>query len=428
MIEVDKAMLIKADAGNNNNKFYDLRLYDDGTVKARYGRVGTDGQNKSYSGGRGKFDKIIADKTKPENKAKKGGYKVAKVTGNGTSSVKVSNLAKVAQQQIKYSNCKQTQSLIKQLVSWNVHEIAAHSTMTVNIASGQIELPSGLGVLTPEAIGEARNLLLQLEGLRSKSHLKKNKKDWATRINNYLMLVPQVLPSKKGWIDTIYSTPEEIKGQEDLLDSLESTLDVISTTPGVKKTKKVFDLDLKLMDDKKVAAHIQKLYQNTRKRMHSSYGYKIKNIYSISIGYMKDRYGKCAITNPKELWHGTGVGNLLSILKNGLIIPANAAHGRAFGNGVYFSDQSTKALNYASGYWGGRNGSGNCFMFLADVRMGKEYKPYSSTNRYGGGRGLPMAGYDSTFAEGGHSGVANNEMIVYKLNQINLKFLVEFEN
>ena len=35
--------------------------------------------------------------------------------------------------------------------------------------------------------------------------------------------------------------------------------------------------------------------------------------------------------------------------------PANASHctGRMFGNGVYFSDQSTKALNYAYGYWGG---------------------------------------------------------------------------
>ncbi|WP_430326539.1 hypothetical protein, partial [Salmonella enterica] len=58
------------------------------------------------------------------------------------------------------------------------------------------------------------------------------------------------------------------------------------------------------------------------------------------------------VGNIKELWHGTRVGNVLSIMKGGFVIPpSNASHvtGRMFGNGVYFSDQSTKSLNYAYG-------------------------------------------------------------------------------
>ena len=91
-----------------------------------------------------------------------------------------------------------------------------------------------------------------------------------------------------------------------------------------------------------------------------------------------------------------------------------------FGPGAYFSDQSTKSLNYAYGYWGG-SADNNCFMFLADVAMGKAYTPSSW------GSGFPKRGYDSTFAKAGKSGVRNNEMIVYKTNQANLKYLIEFE-
>jgi poly [ADP-ribose] polymerase len=53
--------------------------------------------------------------------------------------------------------------------------------------------------------------------------------------------------------------------------------------------------------------------------------------------------------------------------------------------------------------------------------MGKYYIPTSS------GRGsYPVPGYDSTWAKAGQSGVINHEMIIYKLNQCNLTYLVEF--
>ena len=130
------------------------------------------------------------------------------------------------------------------------------------------------------------------------------------------------------------------------------------------------------------------------------------------------------VGNVKELWHGTRTANLLSILKAGFQIPAaNASHvnGRMFGNGVYFSDQSTKSLNYAYGWWQGKV-EDTCYMFLCDVAMGKTYTP----KLWSPGEALPKAGTDSTFARGALSGVANNEMIVYRTEQILPRFLVEF--
>jgi poly [ADP-ribose] polymerase len=93
-----------------------------------------------------------------------------------------------------------------------------------------------------------------------------------------------------------------------------------------------------------------------------------------------------------------------------------------FGAGLYFSDQSTKALNYATNFWNSSGSSKRIFMFLCDVAMGKYHVPSG-----GWGSGYPKRGFDSTFAKANVSSVRNNEMIVYKLPQANLKYLLEFE-
>ena len=88
--------------------------------------------------------------------------------------------------------------------------------------------------------------------------------------------------------------------------------------------------------------------------------------------------------------------------------------------GQSFANASTKSLNYAYGYWGGGGvRDENCFMFLADVAMGKHYVP-----KYG--EQLPKAGYDSTWAKKNESGVQNDELIVYNTAQICPRYLIEF--
>ena len=125
-----------------------------------------------------------------------------------------------------------------------------------------------------------------------------------------------------------------------------------------------------------------------------------------------------------DLWHGTKASNLLSILKSGLFIPPKSAAqvtGRMFGDGLYFSLQSTKSLNYATNFW---NGSGatqqRTFMFLCEAALGKMHKPRSSSESF------PHHGTDSTWVEAGSAGVMNHEAIVYQTSQLNLKYLVEF--
>ena len=92
-----------------------------------------------------------------------------------------------------------------------------------------------------------------------------------------------------------------------------------------------------------------------------------------------------------------------------------------FGNGIYTSVQSTKALNYATNYWN-KSGQTNqrTFMFVCEAALGKTYKPKKAGGKY------PAQDTNSTWVEAGTAGVINHECIVYETAQINLKYLAEF--
>ena len=138
---------------------------------------------------------------------------------------------------------------------------------------------------------------------------------------------------------------------------------------------------------------------------------------------LADRHG-----NVRRLWHGTADPNLVSILHRGLVVPpargSGGFHitGRMFGDGVYLSDQSSKALNYATGFWRGA-GSVRPSMLLADVVMGHELRPRSRT---GIASKMRTGRYQSISVRGGTCGVLNNEMIVQNPDQIALRYLCVF--
>jgi len=152
--------------------------------------------------------------------------------------------------------------------------------------------------------------------------------------------------------------------------------------------------------------------------------FKVKNIFKLRIPDERKRYetGGKKVGNVIEVFHGSASSNILSISKNGLIIPpVNAAHvcGRMFGNGVYGAINSTKSLNYSLGYWGGRGTQyNNAFLFVMDMAMGTPQNVTSS--KYNGAD----KGYDSVWAKKGQS-LYNDELITYNLNQVTIKYLVE---
>ncbi len=97
--------------------------------------------------------------------------------------------------------------------------------------------------------------------------------------------------------------------------------------------------------------------------------------------------------------------------------------GYMFGQGLYFASQSTKSLNYCDGgYWNSAKNQDKIYMFIADIAMGNYQVPSGSRSRN------PDKGYDSYWAKPGHSGIQNDEMIIFKNNQIRLKYILEISN
>lgn len=417
---VKEGRYILTNIENNNNKFWNALLFDDGTVETQWGRVGEDGQTKRFPGaGENYFNSKCREKQSK-------GYQPQKTINNGAPArtLEAERLADMAAEQIE-TNSPETLKLVSYLARINVHRILEATTLQYDTSRGTFSTP--LGIVTADGIAEARDLLTSMaDYVLTKDY---GHSCFIKHLNDYLMLIPQNIGRSRPDPAALFPDVEAVRKQNGLLDSLEASLQMVLSQPEEEKTEQVplprlFEAKLNLIEDVFEIGRIERKYRETHQNIHACRDLNVKRIFSVEIAFMRRAFEEegQSIGNVRELWHGTRASNLLSILKSGFYIPpSNAAHvtGRMFGNGVYFSDQSTKALNYAYGYWSGQH-EANCFMFLCDVAMGREYTPPAPSSA------LPMPGYDSTFAKAGESSVLNNEMIVYKTCQVNPRYLIEF--
>ena len=325
---------------------------------------------------------------------------------NQAKSVAKYDLAQIAKDQITFTNPKVGQ-LIDNLVDQNIHSITSTTKIEYNKRSGLFE--TALGPVTLEAISDARNILNELASGDSRN------------INNYLMLIPQDLGRNKLHIPSFLDS-KNIQKQLGILDALEVTFDKIHKSPSKEAKKKtitqeqVFDLSIDLPTSQE-EQRISDWFYKSKRSMHGYDRIKINDIFSININNNKlDEQ----IGNIQEVFHGTILPNCLSVIKTGLKIkPPSTARkaGSLFGSGTYGSTCSTKSLGYCFGRWGqGHSNLGT--IFVCDFAMGKVYEPKSY-----GLRSLPK-GYDSCWAKPKLTGLYNDELIVYKENQVKIKYLI----
>ncbi len=414
------------DVDRNNNKIWIIQEHDNGDIVSQWGRVGDSLQTKTWGGaGAAFYDK----KKKEKLKVKKGrdAYTQVEVLDStrqtSSNPLPKSELSQVAERDIEYDS-DTTRDLIRWLSEVNVHNILQNTTIKYNAAEGVFRTP--IGIVSQPVIDRARILLSEM----APYVLGQAFEDPALKkaANEYLRLIPRDLGRARDKLKLYRVFPDAaaIQGQSDILDSLEASVASLMTNVPAETTliqeDRVFRAKLASVADKKIIGDVQKLFDKTRQSIHVSYAYKLANVYEVNIGSMKEGWDKdgSKMENIWRLWHGTNYANLLSIIFKGLQVPKSYTNGWNFGQGLYFSDQSTKSLNYAAGYWDNTfSKQYRCFMFLADVAMGKYWSPKGSERKR-------PAGYDATFAEGGKCGIANNEMIVPRTGQANLVYLVEF--
>ena len=107
------------------------------------------------------------------------------------------------------------------------------------------------------------------------------------------------------------------------------------------------------MEDGTKIDKIRKFYEGNKGNHSDVRNYKVDKAYRIRIASERSAFKKdgAKMDNIWDLWHGTATSNVLSIMKQGLIIPpASSSHctARVYGNGIYGSDNSSKALRYAT--------------------------------------------------------------------------------
>ena len=415
------------DPTENSNKVWIGKAYDNGKFETYFGRVRENGfgmmkSEKQLASGNAA---LIYLEQKRNEKIRKG-YRDTAVLENSAEVItsKPAELKQIAVQQIGGTSDSTTAELIKYLADVNIHAITHSTSIKYDSASATFKTP--LGVLTPNAILEARDLLNQIRKANDKGLVSSSRHNL---VCDYYRLVPSDFGFRIPPTSSLLDSMDKIAKQNDILDALNSAISVSAPTA---VGEKIFKCTLTKLphfteDGRKKFREIKALYEKTLNSHHSTSKLVLKRVYEVEIEDMKANFETTAqkLGNVRaDLWHGTRASNLLSILKSGLIIPpSNSSHctGRMFGNGIYTSLQSTKALNYATDFWNG-SGSKNqkTFMFLTEVALGKMDEPKNRTGIF------PRRGCDSTWVEAGTCGVLNHEAIVYDTKQINLKYLCEF--
>jgi poly [ADP-ribose] polymerase len=281
--------------------------------------------------------------------------------------------------------------------------------------------------VTKQHVQKARKPLDALKQFLVKGKINPNLQ--IVRDNNakYYSLIPHPFGHKITQADWILDDAK-LAEEYELLDNLESAVQMGSALKNASQQKKALGTDIEILDNSKEIDRIISYITTSKASNHRGadvWSWKPKNIFKIRIPDERTRFERSEkqFGHRKELFHGSKNGNILSILKGGLIIPSvNAGHvtGRMFGDGLYFASNSTKSLNYSTGFWGGRsNKNPNSFLFLADVCMGKTYETYSHLYT-----GAPH-GYNSIHAKKKPGYLFNDEFIVFSLQQATLTYLVE---
>lgn len=420
-----RVMLVKVDTNANNNKFYEISLLPDGTVQCRYGRVGAPGVIQNYAGGDAKFASQKAAKEKK-------GYREVDLidapagmnSGGSAKAMASASLATAAKRGLLKD--PKDSALAKLIDSWaaaNRHQIemASGGMMQVS-ASGAVSTP--VGIVSAASIAAARDLLPRI----ASSHDRR-------LIEQYLTYVPQDFGRTRGW-EARFESAAEIDRQVAFLDQLDGSVAMAASLAKADDAKAeepsaIFRYRIVRVTDPEKVADAKRRFETTKNGMHQSSSLRLLNLYAVidsqpHVGHW-DAAAK-AHGNVRRLWHGTGTANLLSMMHRGFVVPKGSGGsihvtGRMFGDGAYFSDQSTKSLNYSQGgTWGGTRND-HCFMFLCDVVMGKEHRPTTYGDAVGAAK---RAGCQSVYAKGGTASVRNNEMIVWDLKQVRISYLCEF--
>lgn len=270
-----------------------------------------------------------------------------------------------------------------------------------------------------------------------------NNSSTVEEFNTNLLKLFTIIPRKMGNVreylaDQIKDFAEIISKEQDLLDVMRGQIYIKPENEPVetveKKSQTILEelgLEMEEATDDDVAM-IKFLMNESAGKFRKAW--KVKNIKT------QERFDKFVAENnikdTRLLFHGSRSENFWSIIKTGLVLrPTNAViTGKMFGMGCYFSPKCQKSIGYTSlsgSYWV-RGNNNVAYMALFEVAYGTPYNVYNFDNKYYNldynklQQFKPCANCLHAHADKGM--LRNDEIVVYKEDQITIRYLIEIGN
>lgn len=403
MQEVKPRYLVMVTSANNN-KYYKQIPHGD-TWTAEYGRVGASPQTAEYP------------MSKWESK-----YKEKIKKGYVDQSALVEDLIEIEKPKGKSSYKEIEDKAIAEIVE-RLQSMAKRAIQdNYSISSNRV---------TQAMVDEAQNILVELTTISSVNSFNEKLLKLFTVIPRAMSEVSYYLASSKSQFSNI------IKREQDLLDVMKGQVvqkknddDIRSDLKNEKSSLTILEslgLEFSQCDDNDIQI-IKKALGSEKSKFYQAW--RVKN--NKTQKRFDDFIKKEDIKETRLLWHGSRNENWWSIINTGLVLrPTNAViTGKMFGMGCYFAPKAKKSLGYTSldgSYWAG-GCANSAFMALMDVAYGKPYDVYSFDSKYykfdynSLQKSCPNA--NCLHAHAG-SMLRNDEIVIYKEDQMTIKYLVE---
>ena len=261
--------------------------------------------------------------------------------------------------------------------------------------------------------------------------------------NANLLKLFTVIPRKMGNVrDYLANKPEDfaqiISKEQDLLDVMRGQIyvkqdDEPATT--VEKKQQTILEELGLVMGEATADDVALI----KTLMNESAG-KFRKAWRVTNLKTQERFDKFVedndIKDTRLLFHGSRSENFWSIIKTGLVLrPTNAViTGKIFGYGCYYAPKCAKSIGYTSlsgSYWA-HGGNNTAYMALFDVAYGTPYDVYNFDSKYYSLDYNKLQqfkpGANCLHAHSDRGMLRNDEIVVYKEEQMTIKYLIEIGN
>lgn len=392
--------------GENNNKFYEMVFNGGNTFTAKWGRIELTEKSKQYP--IDDWDKIYREKTKK-------GYK------DVTEMVAV-DVAEEKKAPDKYAVIKNTH--VKNFIELMRKYTDDLVKKTYSVRADKV---------SRKQVDEAQSILDELVKMEQKDETKVN-----TKLIELYGVIPRFMRNVRDHILPNLDLTKALIQEQDNLDAMSSQVASLekekakaaraalksgknATTEVVLQTYvQAMGLDMVEATDEGKKNFQDILDQLTKGKN------KIVGMFEINKPAEDERFDGW-IKNQKNnqtryLIHGTRCTSVIPILREGLKIRPSGNFqfsGKAYGEGNYFSEITTKSLGY-TGY------DEDQILLVYEVHTGN---PFTYEGWYRGNKfalnyaELSKRGYDSTYVKAGN-GLRNSEIIAYREEQARIKYLI----